>query len=186
MSNCRTLAGPAKWYFMLATWAGIGITIFFIFRLTFGGKIMLDLSYYGLLLALYLPLAFLLFPATHKAPRDKVPWYDILLAVASAAGPVLVFFFGSYILVSVWPITPPPLPFTLALITWILILEAVRRATGWIITVVFGSFSVYPLFAYHMPDILFAKSYSLQSLAGYLFLLRRVFSGYPGRYTAAC
>jgi TRAP transporter 4TM/12TM fusion protein len=164
---------------MVCIWAGLGVTIFQVFRLRLADRVIVDLGFFALLVALFLPLVFLAIPAHRKAVRDKVPRYDYCLAGLSAFGPVFVFIFAEDILMSVWPIQPPPVAFILGLITWALVLEGVRRTTGWILTALVGLFSIYPLFASHLPPLFFAKSYSLDRLTGYHFLSTGSIFGLP-------
>lgn len=164
---------------MVFIWGGTGITIYHIFRLRIAGIVLVDLGFWALLVGLFIPLVFLVVPATKNAPRDKIPWYDFCLAILSACGPAFVFVFSEKILMSMWPIVPPPAAIILGLITWVLILEAVRRTTGWVLMVLVAVFSVYPLFASHLPPLFFAKSYSLQRLTGYHFLSTGSIFGLP-------
>lgn len=175
----RTLTGSAKALFMAFTWAGIGITIYHIFRLRIADYVMVDLGFWAILVAMFLPPVFLVLPATKSAPRDTVPWYDYCLAGLSILGPAFVFIFAIDILTTIWPVQPPLPLMILGLITWGTILEGVRRSTGWILTAVIGVFSVYPLFASHLPSLLFAKSYSLQRLTGYHFFSTESVFGIP-------
>jgi TRAP transporter 4TM/12TM fusion protein len=178
MTRYRKLNGPARWYFMGATWLGVLLTIYFVFRMRIGGYVIFDGAFYGLILAVYLPLAFLVFPARARS-GGNLPWYDILLAVLSAIGPLLVFIFGVDLLASSWTISPPPAVFAVGLITWILILEALRRSTGLVLMCIIAVFSIYPLFASHLPSILFAKSYSLERLVGYFIIGQEGIYGLP-------
>ena len=52
------------------------------------GLYLISEAYRGLSLAFILFLAFLLIPATKGAPRDRLPWYDAILALIALAGPV--------------------------------------------------------------------------------------------------
>lgn len=175
----RSLTGFPRWLFVVFIWIGIGVTIYQVFRIRLANMVMVDLGFWALLVALFLPLVFLVIPATRKGPWDKVPWYDYCLAGLSACGPAFVSIFAEDLLESLWPIHPPLAVFILGLITWALLLEGVRRTTGWILTVLIGIFSVYPLFASHLPPLFFAKSYSLRTLVGYHFLSTESIFGLP-------
>lgn len=134
---------------------------------------MLEYGYLAVLLGLFLPLVFLACPATAKSPRDRVPWYDFLLAGASVLGPAFSFIFALDIIgaKSDWAVSPPLIPFILGITTWLLILEGARRGPGGTaLAAIMALLSAYPLFASHLPDLLFAKSYPLSRLAGYYYL----------------
>ena len=164
---------------MLCIWGVVGATIFQVFRLRLADRVLVQLGFSALLVALLLPLVFLVIPATRKAPLGKVPWYDYCLAGLSACGPAFVLVFAEDILMSMWPIQPPPVVFILGLVTWGFVLEGVRRTTGWILAALVSLFSVYPLFASHLPPLFFAKSYSLDRLTGFHFLSTDSMFGLP-------
>ena len=70
------------WYaiFILFTALGIFLSINQIFSIKFFINIViLDNSYLYLLLGLFVSLVFLIFPATSRSPRDRIPWYDQFL-----------------------------------------------------------------------------------------------------------
>lgn len=54
-------------------------------------------QYYGLILAMVLPCTFILIPMTKKSPKDRVPWYDGILAILGAV-------VGLYIAIFYWKI----------------------------------------------------------------------------------
>ncbi|HEX7372223.1 MAG TPA: C4-dicarboxylate ABC transporter permease, partial [Thermodesulfobacteriota bacterium] len=85
-------------------------------------------------------LVFLVFPSL-KRFRNRVLWYDYILAALGVAVIVYVFLdFEEFIYRAVTP-TPWDLVFGTLLIA--LVLEATRRTTSWILPVVVGSFLVY-------------------------------------------
>ena len=63
-------------------------------------------QYYGLILAMVLPCVFILFPMSKKSPRDRVPWYDILLAALGVVVGLYVFIFYLKITLVLGIITP--------------------------------------------------------------------------------
>ncbi|MFC2002856.1 TRAP transporter permease [Chloroflexota bacterium] len=164
---------------MTAAWGCIGLTIFYVFRMHIFGQMMIETAFLAVLLGTFLPLSFLVFPATKKAPRNKVPWYDVILAVLSVAGPAFVFIFALRLSESLWQIRPPPLQMGLGILTWVLVIEGARRVVGWPFAVIAAIISVYPLFASHMPSVFLAKSYPLQRLVGFHFLSRQSIFGIP-------
>ena len=69
---------------MIATAATILLCINQQFSLRFFiGYTQLNTEYFYLLIALMLPFTFLIFPGTEIAPLDRIPWYDLLLFVAT-------------------------------------------------------------------------------------------------------
>ncbi|MFC2003108.1 TRAP transporter permease, partial [Chloroflexota bacterium] len=113
-----------------------------------------------LLITCYLGCAFMILPARRK---DKtIPWYDIVAAVL-AFGIPLYFFLNAWKIVNVGWVPPSPLNFTLALILFILVLEGGRRAAGPIFAAICTIVGLYPVFAGHMPGVLFGFSYPFTS-----------------------
>lgn len=176
----RKLTGANRWIFILFTWAAILVTIYNVFRMRiFWDQVMIDRAFIALLAALLLPLVFLLFPATKKSPRDRVPWYDLILAALSILGPAFNFIFALKIMESDWSINPPPVAFVLGLLTWALVIEGMRRSAGWILAAFIGLFSILPLFANYLPGALEGKGYSLSRLVGYHYVSHLGIFGLP-------
>src|ERR1700709_1420129 len=84
VSRVRTLRGAWRWALIVATAVTILLCINQQFSLRFFiGYTQLNTEYFYLLIALMLPFTFLIFPNSEKSPLDRVPWYDILLFVAT-------------------------------------------------------------------------------------------------------
>lgn len=111
-------------------------------------------------------LTFLLVPAGKKAPRDRVPWYDAILAFVSLAPCLYVFFFY-------WPLfgraEPAALEVALAVIMFVASLEAARRTLGLPLAILALFFLIYPLFGEYFPGFLHTKNYPFPALAFYLY-----------------
>jgi TRAP transporter 4TM/12TM fusion protein len=140
---------------------------------------MPDMSYFAVLIAAFVSAVFLLFPATRKAPRDRVPWYDAILAAAGLIGPIYVITHNIEIILGGWEVIPPFPAKIVAFITWALIIEAVRRTGGAVLAGVILLVSLYPLFAHLCPGILMAKQYSMSRILGFHFLGMQSIFGLP-------
>ena len=76
----RGLSGV--WYilFLVFTVSGIFIAINQIFNWQlFVHIVWIETTYLYILLAVFLSLSFIIFPAYKGAPRDLVPWYDVAM-----------------------------------------------------------------------------------------------------------
>jgi len=177
----RSLDGLAKIYFMGVTIIGVGLCIIFVFKIPVFEMVMLEASYFSILIAAFVSSTFLLFPATKNASREQIPIYDLVLAAASVVGPIYVAFFAMDIMLEGWEVSPPPTAIVLGLITWALILEAVRRTGGALLASVILIISVYPVFAHLMPGVFMAKQYSLERIVGFHFLGTESIYGLPTR-----
>ena len=166
----RALTGPYRWIIMTSTAISIGISIIQIFHIVAAGYVMQSKSYLALLMALLVPLVFLLFPVRKNGPHDRVPWYDLLASILFFFCAIYVSFHANDIQMKGWSIRPPLLALCLGLAAWFLIIEAVRRTAGTALAFIVFFMSVYPLVAGVMPGILAAKSYSISRLVGFHFL----------------
>lgn len=116
------------------------------------GQIILMTNHYlYAILALLLPFAFIFFPATARARRDGVPWYDNLLAALAFATCAFFFVNATNIVDQGWEFVAPDHAIYASYLLWALVLEAVRRAGGTAIFVIVAVISVYPLVADALP-----------------------------------
>src|SRR4029453_2315758 len=89
VTPARPLRGAWRWVLMVATAATILLCINQQFSLRFFiDYTQLNTEYFYLLIALMLPFTFLIFPGTEKAPLDRIPWYDLVLFVATFAASI--------------------------------------------------------------------------------------------------
>lgn len=123
----------------------------------------------AIFLAVILTLVFLLVPASNKAPRDRVPWYDWLLIVISLAGCLyLAVNYERILMYGGADITVVEV--ILGLATVGVLVEAARRTTGWAMVLVALFFLVHGKFAYLFPGPLHAHEFSWQRLTNYIYL----------------
>lgn len=109
-------------------------------------------QYLGLVLSLILISTFLTVPATKSASRERLPWYDAILAI-------LVLITGGYVVVFYGEIIPTlgylmTHRIIMGGIMIILILEAARRLVGWPIVSIGILLILYCAYAYLLPGVL--------------------------------
>ncbi|MBQ4432221.1 MAG: TRAP transporter fused permease subunit [Synergistaceae bacterium] len=122
-------------------------------------------------LAFVLPLAFVLFPMTKGAPKDRVPFYDWILAALAAAP-------GLYSMVNYTAITEriqqiDPLTtaqLVLGSLLVILLLEGTRRIVGLPLSLIAALFAVYMLYGYKLPGLLQGFPFSYPEVIEQLYL----------------
>jgi TRAP transporter 4TM/12TM fusion protein len=117
---------------------------------------------------LSLCLTFLLFPATKGALKDKLPWYDGLLALLGFAVGLYITLFHPEIVRRHY--APTNLELALGVIAVLLVLEATRRAAGWILAGMGVLFILYALYCNLLPGMLQGKGYDWDRVVPYLYL----------------
>lgn len=146
------------WWTVLLTSAllSIALSIYVIFGIgnRIGTYVPLETEYFYAMLGLLLPLVFLLYqPWPGVGPIDRVPWYDILIAVIASGISVYFVLHGNQILLDGWEYLPPPEAAILAFVMWAIVLEAARRGGGLPIFFICVLLSIYPVWANHFPGV---------------------------------
>ncbi|MBI2347430.1 MAG: TRAP transporter fused permease subunit [Deltaproteobacteria bacterium] len=121
----------------------------------------------ALVYTITLILVFLLVPAGASAPRDRVPWYDVLLTLGGGASSFYMFlnweqvtrFYGQ----------PTPLILVLGGIMLLATLEAARRTVGTAVAILGAIFIAYVLFGNYFPGFLFTRGYSYARMIGHFY-----------------
>jgi TRAP transporter 4TM/12TM fusion protein len=168
-SRYRSLSGVARWIerCLLISMILIGVLYLLDLHIYLRWTIF-PTQYYGLFLALVLCTIFLIVPATSKAPRNHIPWYDILFAI-------LGFAVGFYVAIR-WPEfisigdVVVPERWVPGAIAVPLCVEAVRRVVGLSFTIIAVAVILFVRFGYLVPVIYFGKPVSWQYLMQYLYL----------------
>ena len=155
-----TLKVIPKWIIIVLTFLGCVITINQIFNIGIFGFRPVSNSYLYLLLGIFQPIVFLMFPFNDRY-KEKIFYPDIIAAIT-------IFFIGIYfsinaenILMSGWDIEAPTFPTVLSIIFIILSLESLRRTGGYFIFSIAVFFTLYPIFADKMPGALWGNTYTL-------------------------
>jgi len=186
LGRFRTISGAWRTLFLAFTALGVVLSVNQIFNLKFFVEfVILDNSYLYLLLGVFFSIVFLIFPATAKSPRDRIPWYDYVLFGIVIAITIYYALTGLQSLEQGWEYDSPLLPAALAIVMWALILEGARRTGGWAIFIIFGVLSFYPvvaessfmpsMFSGHEQDFLSTARYHLLSEESVLGIPMRVF-----------
>ncbi len=163
----RDLKGPLRWLTFLLSLVGIALAIYQIYHLRLFGIMVMDNSYLYILLALFLPQVFLLFPPI-KGCSSKKAWYlDLFLAVLAFSIPATFAKYGYTIIERGWGYFAPWEITIIAIIFWALVIESVRRTTGLVLALVVLFFSLYPLFAPYMPAFLEGHGRSFTTTASF-------------------
>ncbi len=149
VTRVRTLRGVWRIALIVATAATIFLCINQQFALRFFvGYTQLNTEYFYLLISLTLPFTFLIFPGSETASLDRIPWYDVALALITFAVSLVLMSYIRRAAEAGWEFGGAPTPaFIAGLIMWAMLMEALRRTGGWSLLLCILPFTLYPLFA---------------------------------------
>jgi TRAP transporter 4TM/12TM fusion protein len=168
-ARVRDLAGAWRW---LANGLLIALPLAGIFFLTnlpqWFGLLFFNEQYLGLFLGLTLCASYLLVPPQRRAESNRVPWYDVLAALAGLVVGIYLFVEYPDISNSLGEITPVHV--MLGALTVLLLAEACRRLVGIPLVIIAVCFVFYAFFAYIFPGDFYGKGWSIGRLATYLYL----------------
>ncbi|EZH64920.1 C4-dicarboxylate ABC transporter permease [Bacillaceae bacterium JMAK1] len=133
----------------------------------FTGPPVYVLVHRALHVSFVLVLVFLLFPATKGAARNRLPWYDMLLALLSV--PSTIYLFVNYTEIVTRGGLPSTLDVLFGTLLIVLVFEAGRRVTGWALPILASLFVVYALFGRDLPGIFRHRGYEWDAITNQLF-----------------
>lgn len=146
---------PRGWHAIVVAMvvAALALTVYQLFNLgSRVGWVMLDLAYLGLLLALLMPVVFLVFPmrAADKHLASP-PLYDVALFAVSVALGCYLAWSADDAVEGGWEYLSPDHARWISFVLWALMIEGARRTGGLALTIIVGLFSLYPVVADLMP-----------------------------------
>ncbi|ARP76145.1 MULTISPECIES: TRAP transporter permease [Bordetella] len=113
-------------------------------------------------------LGYLAYPATKRSARDRMPWYDWVLALAAGfCGAYLYLFYNE---LATRPGQPTSMDVATAVAGLLLLLEVTRRALGLPMTVLGAVFVLYALAGPWLPDVLAHRGASIERLMSHMWL----------------
>ena len=118
-------------------------------------------------LAFILFLVFLLFPATTKSPKDRVPWYDMILAIIALVSNFYIFFVFDQVAFR-FDISISFTNFLVGLVALLLLIEATRRAVGKELVILCVVSILYMLFGNFFPGVFRYRGMSLMRLVEFM------------------
>ena len=149
VTRVRALRGGWRMALIVATALTILLCINQQFTLRFFvDYTQLNTEYFYLLIALMLPFTFLIFPGTANAPLDRIPWYDMVIFVATFLSAIWLMLNIRKAAALGWEYEGAPMSVIAGgAVMWIVLMEALRRTGGWSLLLCVAPFTVYPLFA---------------------------------------
>ncbi|OGA12412.1 MAG: hypothetical protein A3G25_05160 [Betaproteobacteria bacterium RIFCSPLOWO2_12_FULL_63_13] len=124
-------------------------------------------QFFGLIYGLLFASGFLLFPA-ERGSRQRVPWYDLVLAAAGFAAGLNVTVMWPELVASPGVITPERVFF--GVLAVLVVLELTRRAFGLPLVILVALFIFYARFSYLFPGILQGRGSTWSRVATFLYL----------------
>jgi TRAP transporter 4TM/12TM fusion protein len=155
----------------LTGWIGLAIAGFTIavslFHLYAGLEIVpahvLRPAHVGMVLA----LCFLLFPMARRF-RDRIRWWDYLLAAAAAGTMLYVLSQGADF--GDRATMPTQTDWIVGAVFIVLLLEGARRATGWIMPTVAVVFILYAMLGHRLPHPWTHRGYAVEDVVAHLYM----------------
>lgn len=144
---------------------------------TYLGLTLYKEQYLGLFLAFFLASTFLNLSARRSFEDDRVPWYDICLAIVSfiVFGNISLYYPDLVIRVGFADTSMV----IMGIIAILLVLEAVRRVIGIPLIVIAVCMLLYARFTYLFPGLLNARGVSWKRLFSFLYLDPNSLLGIP-------
>jgi len=122
-------------------------------------------------------LAFLLYPARSAAPRDRLPWFDALLALAAFGLGLYHWIFEADIIQRGGD--PTTMDMVVGISVVVLLFEAARRVLGIALPLVCAAFLAYGIFGQYLPDAIAHRPYGIDQIVSQLHLGTEGIYGIP-------
>jgi len=126
----------------------------------------------GIHLLFLLPMAFILFPATKKSPKDKATFIDIILAFLALIPPIYLIVLNEHLNFRFEFVDPVlTIELVLGILNIILLLEAIRRAVVPAMAALVAIFLIYMFVAPYLPGVFYCKPASLSKIVEMQYLI---------------
>ncbi|MEZ5651029.1 MAG: TRAP transporter fused permease subunit [Burkholderiaceae bacterium] len=151
----ETLPRPLRALVLAMSAGGALLAVVYIF----GVVPLLDVTYYFLLMAFYLPLAFVFLPS-HKR-ENRVSWLSLAPAALALGLTLFLAWKSESMVYQTWVPVSESWQLWVAVGLSLVILEAARRSGGHVFLAIVIVLGIYPVFAEHMPDLIWGPPTSL-------------------------
>jgi TRAP transporter 4TM/12TM fusion protein len=141
------LPAAARAALLVLTGLGVALSVVYIFGLV----PLLDVTYYFLLMAIFLPMAFIFLPA--YAGERRVGWASVIPAVMTMGVTGFLAWKSQALVYETWVPVTATWQLVVAVLLFGLILEAARRSGGLTFLLIVVVLALYPVYADHMPGM---------------------------------
>lgn len=163
----RELKGWQRWF--VGVWL-VATALFHLYTATVG--ILQPRLQRGAHLLLLLPMAFLLYPATKKSPKDRFTLLDVIFAALSVLPSLYLMIYNNSLNMRferVDPLTTTQI--ILGIIVIVLLLEAIRRAVVPAMAILLIAMMAYVYIAPYLPGIFYNKPMKLGRFVEMFYLI---------------
>jgi len=171
-SQFRKIAG---WVGVVVSGIAIAMSLFHYYTAAVGVLVAMQQRAVHLMFAMV--LAFLLWPATKKHSKHKLPWYDVILALLGVG--VCLYLLVNFHALILRAGLPTPMDVAVGIVAILLVLEMTRRTVGPELPLVAVAFILYAYFGRYFPGPLVHRGYSIRSIVEHLFLTTEGIFGIP-------
>lgn len=130
-------------------------------------------------LGFVLVLVFLLVPVSSKAPRDRLPWYDGVLAFLSMIPTGYIFIMGREMARHAALVEVLPCDLIMGTLMVLITLEAARRVMGLALPLIVTAFILHTMFCNYVPGLFHGRGYSWGDIVKQLFVWDAGIFGLP-------
>ena len=134
---------------------GVALSVVYIFGLV----PLLDVTYYFLLMALFLPLGFVFLPA--RKAEGSPGWLSWIPALLTLAATLFLAWKSQDLVYQTWVPVTEDWQLVVAVLMFGLILEAARRSGGMVFLIIVAVLALYPIYADFMPGMFWGPPTSL-------------------------
>jgi len=177
----RSLKGVWRWLLIAAAVVSLFLCMNqqFTWRF-FVNYTFLNTEYFYLLIAILLPFTFLIFPATPKAPLDRIPWYDAVLFTITVAAAIYLMTRIRQSASMGWEMGGTPKEIIwVGYAMWAVLMEALRRTGGWGLMLSILPFTFYPMVAGYLPSPFNGHDLNLEETSAFHVLSNESLLGIP-------
>jgi TRAP transporter 4TM/12TM fusion protein len=155
---------------LLAVWLILGVC-FHLYTAAFG---VLEAWQQRLIhLTWVFPVAFIYWPFRKASPKNRVPFYDYILAFLSIVPGIYGLVNSEEILFRIDQIDPvTDAQFAVGIILILCLIEATRRLLGWPLTIISSFFAVYMFLGEYFPGIMRGEDFTAREVVESLFLTK--------------
>ena len=158
---------PSDWTGRMISVIAVMMSLFHLYTSAFG--LLKEMWQRPIHLCFVLVLVFLLYPATSRSPRDRIPWYDYLWAAVGAFVTLYMVtqFYGPMLERAGMPNT---LDLAVGLLGIIVVLEATRRVSNPVLPVIVIVFLAYCYFGRYAPSLFQHRGYNFYRIINHMYL----------------